>query len=40
MLTYTKFDNLEVVGYSDVDYAGCVKTTLGYVFTLAARAIL
>jgi hypothetical protein len=42
MLTYKKSDNLEVVGYSDADFAGCVdtkKSTSGYVFTLANGAI-
>jgi hypothetical protein len=42
MLTYKKSDNLEVVGYSDADFAGCVdskKSTSGYIFTLAGGAI-
>ena len=42
MLTYRRSDNLEVVGYSDADYAGCVdsrKSTSGYIFTLAGGAI-
>ena len=42
MLTYRKSDVLEVVGYSDADFAGCVdfkKSTSGYVFTLAGGAI-
>ena len=42
MLTYKKTENLEVVGYSDADFAGCVdtkKSTSGYVFTLANGAI-
>jgi hypothetical protein len=42
MLTYKKYDNLEVVGYSDADFAGCVdtkKSTSGYIFTLAKGAI-
>lgn len=42
MLTYKRSDNLEVVGYSDADFAGCVdtkKSTLGYIFTLAEGAI-
>ena len=42
MLTYKKSDNLEVVGYSDADFAGCVdakKSTSGYIFTLASGAI-
>jgi hypothetical protein len=42
MVTYKKADNLEVIGYSDVDFAGCAdsqKSTLGYVFTLAIGVI-
>ena len=42
MLTYQKSDNLEVVGYSDADYARCVdsrKSTSGYIFTLVGGAI-
>ncbi|KAK2988306.1 hypothetical protein RJ640_011977 [Escallonia rubra] len=42
MLTYRKSDNLEVIDYSDSDYAGCVdtlKSTSGYVFMLAEGAI-
>ena len=42
MLTYGKSDNLVVVGYSDVDFAGCAddkKSTSGYIFTLAGGAI-
>ena len=42
MLTYSRSDNLEVIGYSDADFAGCVdslKSTSGYVFTLANGAI-
>jgi hypothetical protein len=42
MLTYTRSDFLEIVGYSDADYAGDRddrKSTSGYVFTLAGGAI-
>ena len=42
MLTYKKTENLEVVGYSDADFAGCVdtkKSTSGCVFMLANGAI-
>jgi hypothetical protein len=42
MLTYKRLDNLEIVGYSDSDYAGCLytdKSMLGYVFKLAGGAI-
>ena len=38
MLMYRQTDNLEVIGYSDSDYAGCIdsrKSTSGYVFMLA-----
>jgi hypothetical protein len=42
MLTYRRYDILEIVGYSDADYAGDRddrKSTSGYVFTLAGGAI-
>lgn len=42
MLMYKRTDNLEVIGYSDSDYAGCIdsrKSTSGYVFMLADGAI-
>jgi hypothetical protein len=42
ILTYRSSDNLEVVGYSDADFAGCVdtkKSTSSYIFTLAGGAI-
>ena len=42
MLTYRRTSNLEVVGYSDSDYAGCKdtrKSTFGYLFLLADGAI-
>jgi hypothetical protein len=40
MLSYNKTDSLEIVGFSDSDYAGDErKSTLGYIFTLAGRAI-
>ena len=38
MLTYRRSDYLEVIGYSDSDYAGCVDTrkfTCGYLYLLA-----
>jgi len=41
-LTYKRYDHLEVVKYSDSDFAGCAdsrKSTLGYVFLLAEEAI-
>ncbi|XP_048235709.1 secreted RxLR effector protein 161-like [Ricinus communis] len=43
MLTYRRSKHLEVIGYSDSDFAGCVNTrklTFGYLFLLAERAIL
>ena len=42
MLTYRKSDHLEVIGYTDSNYAGCVdtrKSTFGYVYLLAGGAI-
>jgi hypothetical protein len=40
MLTYRKSYSLQIVGYSDSDYAGDDgKSTSGYVFTLAGGAI-
>ncbi|XP_074298256.1 uncharacterized protein LOC141629094 [Silene latifolia] len=40
MLTYRRSDHLEVIGYSDSDYAGCVdsrKSTFGYLFLLEGQ---
>jgi len=42
MLIYRRTDNLEVIGYSDSDYAGCIelrKSTFGYIFMLTEGAI-
>ncbi|KAG8489197.1 hypothetical protein CXB51_017253 [Gossypium anomalum] len=42
MLTYKKSDHLEVIGYSDSDFAGCQdsrKSTSGYIYLLAGGAI-
>ncbi|KAG8475050.1 hypothetical protein CXB51_031854 [Gossypium anomalum] len=42
MLTYKKSDLLEVIGYSDSDFAGCQdsrKSTSGYIYLLAGGAI-
>jgi hypothetical protein len=42
MLTYERSDSLEIVGYSDSDFADCLDTdrsTSGYVFKLAGGAI-
>ena len=42
MLTYKRSEQLEVVGYSNSDYGGCLdslKSTSGFVFMLANGAI-
>jgi len=42
MLMYRRTDNLEIFGYSDSDFAGCVdsrKSTSGYVFMMAGGAV-
>jgi hypothetical protein len=42
MLMYRRTDNLEVIGYSDSDFAGCIdsrKSTLGYIFMMASGAV-
>jgi hypothetical protein len=42
MLTYERSDSLEIVGYSDSDFVGCLDTdrsTSGYVFKLVGGAI-
>ena len=42
MLTYNKSDLLEIVGYSDSDFAGCPdsrKSTSCYIFLLAGGAV-
>src|ERR1044072_5624466 len=42
MLMYKRTDVLEVIGYSDSDYAGCIdtrKSTSSYVFMLAGGAV-
>ena len=41
-LTYRKLDQLEIIGYSDSDFAGCrdsMKSTSGYIYLLAGGAI-
>ena len=41
-LTYKHSDHLEVIGYSNSDFAGCIdsrKSTSGYIFILAGGAI-
>jgi hypothetical protein len=43
MLTFMRSDSLEVTGYSDSDFAGCIdsrKSTFGYLFMLTGGAIL
>ena len=42
MLTFRRSDSLEVTGYSDSDFAGCIdsrKSTFDYLFMLAEGAI-
>jgi hypothetical protein len=42
MLTYSRSDQLEIIGYSDSDFAGCQvsrRSTSGYIFLLAGGAI-
>ncbi|RVW43382.1 Retrovirus-related Pol polyprotein from transposon TNT 1-94 [Vitis vinifera] len=42
MLTYRRSSHLEIVGYSDSDFAGCLdsrRSTSGYVFMLAGGAV-
>ncbi|KAH9781008.1 Integrase catalytic domain-containing protein [Citrus sinensis] len=42
VLTYQQFDYLNIVGYSDADFTGCLedkKSTSGYIFMMAGGAI-
>ncbi|XP_075499124.1 secreted RxLR effector protein 161-like [Primulina tabacum] len=42
MLTYRRSDHLQIIGYSDSDFAGCqdsIRSTSGYIFMLAGGAI-
>ena len=42
MLMYRRTDNLEVIGYSDSDFAGCIdscKSTSRYIFLMAGGAV-
>ncbi|PKU76766.1 Retrovirus-related Pol polyprotein from transposon TNT 1-94 [Dendrobium catenatum] len=42
MLTYHRSDHLEIVGYSDSDFVGCLdsrRSTSGHIFMLAGGAI-
>ena len=43
MLVYRKMENLEVLGYTDSDFAGCsddLKSTLGYIFMMTRKLFL
>ena len=43
MLTYQRTNSLDVVGYSDVGFKGCVddkKSTIGYIFVMVGGAVL
>ena len=43
MLTYQRTNTLEVVGFSDSNYAGCVddkKSTFGYIFIIVEEVVL
>jgi len=42
MLTYKRSDQIEIIGYSDSDFAGCQdsrRSTLGYIYLLTGGAI-
>ena len=42
MLTYRRTNTLDIVGFSDADYAGCMddkKSTSGYIFMMAGGAV-
>jgi hypothetical protein len=42
MLTYRRSDHLEIVGYTDSDFAGCkdsMKSTSGYIYLLSGGAV-
>ena len=42
MLTYRRTNSLDVVGYSDADFKGCVddkKSTTTYIFVMAEGAV-
>ena len=42
MLTYWRSDHLEILGYSDFDFAGCLDSrisTSGYIFMLVGGAV-
>ena len=42
MVTYKKLEELEIIGYSDSDFFGCIdskKSTAGYSYLLAGRVV-
>ena len=42
MLTYQRTNILDVVGFCDVDFAGCIndkKSTMGYIFMMAGGLV-
>ena len=42
MLMYRQMDDLDLVGYSDADFASCVdsrKSTYGYIFIMAGGVV-
>ena len=42
MLTYQRTNILDVVGFCDVDFAGCIddkKSTMGYIFVMAGGVV-
>ena len=42
MLTYRRTNTLDIVGFSDADYAGCMddkKSTSGYIFIMVGGAV-
>ena len=42
MFTYRKFDQLQLIGYTDSDFAGCIdsrNSSSGYVFLMAGEAV-
>ena len=42
MLTYWKYDHLEIMGYSNSDFVGCLdsrRSTFGYVFMLVREVM-
>jgi hypothetical protein len=42
MLTYRRSEKIEIIGYTDSDFAGCQdskKSTIGYIFMLARGVV-